>query len=423
MNIFIALILILFEIFVCLTIHMKFKNILHPALLFNVYISAQLIISLVIFNDAKFSFYGFTWIIISLSLFTLGCFLSQLLIDKKQFSRKKIYKEIIINEKLNNVILTASIILGMLFTIEFLFKNGFSVSSLFNFSELLDTNKQIAQDRYTNENVNVSNISRIFLIFTYFSPLIGGFSLNLTNTKPSKILSWCSLIPSLSIVLVQNTKAAWVAGVLLFISGYFVSYLLKYKQSPKIKFKRVLIILILVFSFVVINYLSLMFRMGTLDLNLVVLVNKKITLYIVGHIPAFEIWFTNNSHNTYSLGLQTFYGIADFLGIINRQQGIYTEVVYWKGGSTNVYSIFRSFIEDFGVYLSLLIYLFLGFIVNVAYQNTLVKSKLPIFSILILTSFYFYILFVFTSAWSYMSYIFSFLILGIYLKIIKKERS
>lgn len=426
MNLIICIAIFIQQLILVKFLLYRFKNVLHPAIFFNIYVSFQILITLIIFRDASFDFYGIIWIITALLFFSIGSLLShELIIQKNNYIQVNLKKpSIAFNESLNNVLLIISIMLGLMFTLEFLMKNGISFSALLNFEDLLDANKLVAEERYTNVGLNVSNFSRILLIFTYFSPLIGGISFVFSKKKISKILSIMSLSPSLSIILVQNTKAAWVAGVMMFISGYFVSYILKYNKAPKINLKRLAIFIIFLFSFVLINYISLMMRMGTISFEFISLINKKIVLYVFGHIPAFDIWFSNSASEVqYSLGVQTFYGLADFLGISTRIQGVYSEVVYWKGGSTNVFSIFRSMVEDFGSYLSLTIMLFLGFFLNIAFENIINnKNNKFAFSFLYLASFYFYVLFIFTSAWSYMSYIISFICLLVYLKMIFGEK-
>lgn len=48
----------------------------------------------------------------------------------------------------------------------------------------------------------------------------------------------------------------------------------------------------------------------------------------------------------YSFGAMTFLGISNVLGVVQRVQGVYTALL---GTSSNVYTVFRGIVEDFGI--------------------------------------------------------------------------
>lgn len=415
-NLFVAISITIIQIVIILVLYKIHKTLLHPSVLIQCFFSIQIILALIIFKEYSFDFYGIMWILGALFFFSLGGLFAKIILKNRRETCNKKYKFVIKRDIAKNIMII-SIILGSLYFLELLVKNGLSINILFNFETLLEVNNQMAINRYT-QNVSVSPISRVFLVFIYFSPLIGGFNINYFQEKRMKFLCILTLIPALLIIATQNTKATWASSIILFISGYLTSAIKQFNGLPKLSFKKIKTIIISSITFLLVIYLSMMLRLGKFDFSIIETINKKFVLYALGHIVAFSSWFTNNiGFIEYSLGLKTFYGIADFIGIADRAQGIYTDYVFWGEWNTNVYSIFRSLLEDFGPYLGIVIMLFYGFVVSY-YFYIVKKSEYRYKGLFALSTFYFYVLFVFTSAWSYMSYIMAFILFAFYLRII-----
>lgn len=414
-DVFILISIIIIQTLIIGMLYKLFKTIAHPAVFFQSYITVQIVFGIIAFKEHNYNYSGIAWILCALFAFSVGSLLASGLRNKNpiQANDNCSYS---IKLKLAKDILIMSILLGLCYSIELIIRNGFSLRQLFNIDELLQINNSMAIQRYSGRGVGMSKISRLFLVFTYFAPLIGGFNLNFVKDNKSKFFCWISLLPSFSILLIQNTKATWIGAVFLFISGYLTSCVKINNKLPKISFKKIMLIIICIFMFLGINYASMMMRIGRFDKELVNIINRKFLNYALGHIPAFDIWFSNNIRAIeYHFGTRTFYGIADFVGISKRVQGIYTDFVSWGSYSTNVYTAFRPFIEDFGPYLGLSIMFLYGFIMDIIFFYV-INQSFRYKGVTILSAFYFYTLFTITSAWSYMSFILAFVIFNIYIK-------
>lgn len=421
LNLFVAVSIIIIQLLIISMFYRYYKTILHPTVFIQSYFTVQIILALIVFREHDFEFYGILWIMFALFLFSIGGLLASEIIKNKSIQINKNFYTI--NSKLAKYFLIISIVFGFLYSLEFSFQQGFSIKALFNLEALLELNHEMAVERYTGSGIKPSKISRILLVFVYFSPLIAGF--NFTFFKDAKLKRLCilSILPALLALMINNTKAVLIGAVFLFLSGYFASLVKLNKGLPKLSFKKMLVIIILGLIFLGTLYLSMMMRIGRFDLSLVDIVNKKFILYALGHVPAFDIWFTNNATSIdYHFGTRTFCGIVDFLGISERVQGVYTDRVYWSTFSTNVYTIFRPFIEDFGPYLGLAIMLFLGFFMNWIF--TIARSGKRINGgTVLLSAFYFYVLYGFiTSVWAYMSYTLSFLLFAMYVHLLSKKK-
>jgi oligosaccharide repeat unit polymerase len=70
----------------------------------------------------------------------------------------------------------------------------------------------------------------------------------------------------------------------------------------------------------------------------------------IGSIAAFCAWVGSAPDLSPALGAYTFAGPLDILGLVPRVQGLYfVTVAFPSGDGTNIYTIFRGLIEDFGV--------------------------------------------------------------------------
>lgn len=409
--------IIVIQLLILGILYIIYRNLVHPTIFFQSYMTIQVIIGIVAFKDYQFSLSGIIWILTALFFFSFGSLCSNGILGKKVQSINTKYKYTI-KIRMAEKVLVISIILGCLYSIELIARAGFSLSQIINFDSLIKLNIQMATERYSGLQES-SNISRVFLVFSYLAPLIGGYNLNFIKRKKSKIICWLSLFPSFLIVLVQNTKAGWIAAVFLFISGYITSKVKIHGKLPKISTKKILLIFSGVGLFLVINYVSMFMRIGSFDERIIQTVNKKFLIYSLGQIPAFDIWYANNIGSIeYSFGIKTFFGIANFVGISERIQGIYIDSSRWGEYGTNVFTAFRPFLEDFGPYMGLIIMFLYGFIINIMFVN--VKKKgIGTKSIMILAAFYFYTLYSFiTSTWAYTSFLFVFVLFGIYIQVV-----
>ena len=115
-------------------------------------------------------------------------------------------------------------------------------------------------------------------------------------------------------------------------------------------------------------------------------------------------WHNANEHK---YGIMTFFGIANALGIEERIAGIYRDFIYFgridRTISSNVYTIFRMLIDDFGKIGALIFLFLLGFASSKAIVF-IKKRKMIFISQTILVAVYSYVMWGFVaSIWAYTS--------------------
>jgi len=96
---------------------------------------------------------------------------------------------------------------------------------------------------------------------------------------------------------------------------------------------------------------------------------------LLGTPAVFSQWLEREWLNGGELGwgAYDFAGVFDFLNLAQRAQGIYMEGIYVGTGewSTNIYTVFRSLIDDFSLPGAIVILLVMGMAAGFAYRKVL----------------------------------------------------
>lgn len=379
--------------------------------LYTTYWFLNILFAEVFFSDYKFSELTYVLIIFSCISIFIGELLGTTKINKIEnikFSKNRLYTFIYV-----------SFLIGLIFPIESLIINGISLSTLVSFQNLLEANNTMAVARYS-EDLKTSTLSQITLIFLYLSPLLAGF----TNCKyKSNKIVIISLLPSLLVLLTQNTKLVFVACLLLVLVGRLTYFIVFKNRFPKISFKLLLKVIVGFFLFYVLMIFTFIARVGKFDENVVNESNSKIATYFA-HLPTLSSWLENyyqSEHHELLYGVETFFGIANFLGIAERKIGIFKDNhIFISNGTvfeSNIYSSFRFHIDDFGFLGCLLFLFFLGFIFGRAKSSSSSLISVCIIACLIFYTFNSYV----SSIWAYLSFILLFVFFYIFLLLSKTK--
>ena len=300
--------------------------------------------------------------------------------------------------------------------------HGFSLQALLDMREVLEMNKGISEDRYSGtENYNV--INQFFLIFCYAAPLFGGFCYRMVG-KFTKAICIITLLPGMFIALTQSMKMGMITGFILFFSGYFICSFC-YGLPLKIKAKNIVFTLLGLFGFFGILFISMVFRTGEVSEKTILDIGQKFVTYALGQFHCFDVWYTTYEPTEYALGTKTFMGISNVLGLEDRTQGVYAEFhqIGQNGyyGISNIFTIFRSLIEDFGEAGTLFFMLLLGIVTTISMKNLLCRNMI-FFNQVCISAAYAYLMWSFaTSFFAYTSYIAMFLLAYILFRIMQKE--
>lgn len=283
----------------------------------------------------------------------------------------------------NRFISTIFIIFGLMSLISLVINSylqGISVQELiFNFFE---SSSEYVRKRYAGE-IKKNIFSQISTISSYMTAISGGLILPFAKSKKTRvIIVTYALLPSVLVMVSQSARGMLFLSIAYLIGGFTISSHSKGSINP-IKVKsafKLLYLLIIAVPIITISFLSKGLY-NTEDQDYVKhRIVKYFRSYTSGHLFAFSDWYTHYTGNKAlsdydsvdnSLGFYTFIPIAQALGDDRPvEPGIYTE--YFKPNEnlqTNIYTIFRGLINDFGLLGSLTLCFATGLILNITLSN------------------------------------------------------
>lgn len=280
--------------------------------------------------------------------------------------------------KMRELSLIASIV-GFLSFPVILYSTGGSFSTFLNLDAMMNLARQNSISRYSGDLEN-STLTSILLSINYFAAIVNGVSIGIekkdSQTKYNKrlVLHLLPIITSILIAIILTTKATILYTVVLFLGGVITAKESSNDRNFLFTKKNLFRVLILVPASMFLFVFIQMSRYGFKDFDGMLKVLKVFKVWAFGHMPAFSVWFNEYySSGDYSLsfGQYTFSGVFSVLNIAERVSGIYSEGVLISGNyeGTNIFTIFRGLIEDFGIIGSLLLMFFVSIIIGVMYKS------------------------------------------------------
>lgn len=344
-----------------------------------------------------FSMVGIAWVNIAFWLMIFA----ENLGDKGSKKSKIMSCEVAALSKQSWLYLKVCCVLGLIAFLYQISLYGFHLSSFTSLDTLATMNNTVAVARYSGNGV-VNGITQILLIFVYAAPACGGFAFIYAEEISQKLWAIATILPSALMVLFTNTKAVIIGAAIIWISTYLTSYFLKYKCAPKIKLRMLLLVLGIFMLFFGFLFLSMTLRMGEISERTILMAQRKFSIYAFGSVQSFDWWCANAYDADYKFGTATYLGIANILGLAKKTQGVYTS---FPGTSSNVFTVFRGVIEDFGFVLGLLYLAAKALLCGVCFNRVRNSKHIPIFSVVFLMAEMFFLVYGFIiSTWTYMSY-------------------
>jgi oligosaccharide repeat unit polymerase len=223
--------------------------------------------------------------------------------------------------------------------------------------------------------------------------------------KGKAFLIFSAFTVPLAYFLVFGDKGALFLVIFLFYTGWLVSRsmvgkttLLDSHYFPKLLLGAALLLILIIMAFVA-RGSGLSFR------EMLDFLYRSIVSYSSGHIFSFSDWFNsylgidslmNYQVQKYPIGYYSFASIYDLLGYpsLFPHGGVYDE--FYTDGfiKTNIYTVFRGLILDFGIFLSLVFAFFFGSLVAFSYRILRYSKK---YFIMGLAGWYLFSLFTYSS--------------------------
>ncbi len=254
---------------------------------------------------------------------------------------------------------------------------GFDLTNLF--LKFFTYSNQYMSKRYSGE-ITTNIFASLGNICSYVIASLGGFLFAYNKSKKTFILA---VFPSILITLLQAAKGTVLLSLFLFLGG-FASNKIQLNQEKKFISKKSLTRSIPLFVVILLVLLTSIYVRGAYELNIneaTIKTLNTLNSYASGHLFAFSDWFIDYIFGyseyamsyrklNYDTGFLTFMSIFQAFGDASYvPQGVYTE--YFTNGfiTSNIYTIFRGLLIDFGLLGTLFFWFVLGLISNSVYYT------------------------------------------------------
>lgn len=210
--------------------------------------------------------------------------------------------------------------------------------------------------------------------------------------------------------LKKNEKIIFAAGLVIKKISDKVALLFRKKNIP----------LVFVFSSALTLYalffLSFVLRIGSGEQNISKVISTKLMIYAFGHIQGFDIWFAEYAFELEDYGIlkHTFLAISSKLGLSIKNQGVYGLI---SGSCTNVYTQFRSLIEDLGPVFAMIMLVIIFLIVYLLFYKLIYGKHTCVIEQTMFAANFFWLIYFIVSAWTYTTYLLTFVVFGLFLYI------
>lgn len=232
-----------------------------------------------------------------------------------------------------------------------------------SFSELLLL-PGIAREKIFGGELQVPLLSRIGFIFAYSGVVLAFSYYYFYRWK------WWLLLPVFSVLVLgmsQSGRAGTVLIILQLIFAIYLKNIIVLKRGLFIAIYKSTLIPFLLFGVVFIGGQFLREGFGSTDSNDISRVLYSLRGYLFGGVSAFASWFdSSSSWNIPALGVYSFSSLFDALGLFPQAPGIYDEYLLISnlGETSNIFTAYRSFIDDFTFLGACFVYGFAGFFIT-----------------------------------------------------------
>lgn len=352
-----------------------FKNkLLHPISLTIFYWLTIVLLSEL--NHFIFKIKIYHWAIIPIILFLVSFTLGGMIFyykNSKKLSHSRNYQ----NTKFLNVkYLICLVIIFSLFGLTSIYVQlKFLNARITSLEDIYKISHNISVLRYSNKQ-EIPHIGKVFQSFLYAGCYFGGITLFISKNYLHKVLTFFPFLIAMLISFVNGVKMPFLVSIIFFSAAYMSTYILYNKGKLQIKLKNTLIfVLFIILSFFTIYNIQ-KFRTGN--------PNKKfnyesIILSYFSSYNVFSLWWKDYKFNhKLGLGKYTVSGIHNLI-FNNREPGFFKEEIILKSKpevKSNVYTIFRAFIEDYSFIGTLLIFFIAGYLFSCAYEKLLLERSL-----------------------------------------------
>jgi oligosaccharide repeat unit polymerase len=203
---------------------------------------------------------------------------------------------------------------------------------------------------------------------------------------------WYLSFPLVSVVLMGLSQAGRAGTIIVIMQILTVIYFKHVVNNNGIKIKFMLKLSMILTIIILIVFIGGQLQREGFSSNEVgeaLRVLESLRGYLFGGVSAFSTWLVNFNIFTFpTLGRYSFSSLFNFLGLYEQAPGIYNEysAISEYNETSNIYTAYRSFIDDFTILGACLFYLIAGYLIAnkttrfIAGDRAYISIIIPIFS-------------------------------------------
>ena len=360
---------------------------LSPPVFFSSLWSFFILVPLIFAPQYPINSYGL-WIII-LFVYGLGIgsfignnFSNNQIIPNTRLLNKRTFKPLFL-------IVEGMIILSLIGLI-LLFYFGLSRFNLSNsLIDLLLLPNQFSMDRYTDIVVMPTSI-RLMMYFLFPASLTAGVVFRFVDKRWKKVILFLPILLSIGYAFILTTRSTIILSLVLWFSGFFAAKILKHDE--KVNFFNIQSLILTLFfggTFIGIFILTAWLREAGGEFILSSII-ENIRAYFFGYLSSFTQWTQNYNYDNLSMGLITFAGPADLIGLTDRGLGFYNEISILGESHTNIFTALRGIIHDYSIFGGFIFFLLFGLLSTLAYRKCIQNKILWVIPLSIFYAFTIY---------------------------------
>jgi oligosaccharide repeat unit polymerase len=265
-----------------------------------------------------------------------------------------------------------AILLGMLSNLIFAASSGVSLADVMDIQRLVVVSNRLYVARFSDLGAPVAppRMVQAFLPFVYLAPALGGMVFVMRSERRWKLAAMATMIPAVTVTVLQTTKAAVLFSATLWLSSYF-AFRLRLGLLKVITRGHVIVAGVFALLAAALFFGVSFARMASTDASLIDIVRVKLVTAAFGHMSIFSHWLSDYWHQPFNptLGAYTLAGPLELMGLKQRMPGLFENVIELIAGETsNIYTGFRPLIEDFTIPGAIAILVILGLVSGVAFR-------------------------------------------------------
>ena len=344
---------------------------LSPAALFPMWWCLAAIVPLLLASSEPVSPAAMLWVLIASICVSAGAIVGNLGLRTKLLVPAN--GAAVLEVKILSIAMLISIVLGMGSNLAHAVLSGVATADLLDLEKLVVVSNQLYVIRYAEGNAapEPPALAQALLPFVYLAPALGGLVFAFTRSRLWRTGAILSLLPAIAVTVLQTTKAAVLFSSTLWFCSYFTA---RIRMGRLGLFSRGhMIVAGMLAGIAVVFFFAIgLARLGTTDVGMIDVVFLKLVTAAFGHMSVFSTWLAEYWQDPFepTLGVYTFAGPRELLGIARRIPGVFENVVELVAGeSSNVFTGFRPLIEDFGMIGALIVLTILGLVAGIAFRN------------------------------------------------------